>query len=175
MLTRELFNRYVRARGAFLYHLTDAENVDSILAHGLVPGIGEPRFAPTLTRPGHVYLCNRITALRSLWGHFVCSWGDVVLRVDLRLLEPSRFNTDEEYWRDFEYPDGTVVGPDWLTLRSAFPHMDEPPEVYQCLWDSGCVAYSDRIAPDALTVWQFHRRHESARRRKRVRTTQSRS
>jgi hypothetical protein len=33
----------------------------------------------------------------------------VVLRVDLRLLEPSRFNTDEEYWRDFEYPDGTVV------------------------------------------------------------------
>lgn len=152
MLTAELLHRYVRARGRFLYHVTDTTYISSILRRGLIPQSGQSQFAPSLLRPGHVYLCNRITALRSLAGHFDCSWGDVALRVDVLRLSVKRFNTDEEYWRGYEYPDGRIVGSAWADLRRAFPKIDEPHEVYSCLLHFGSVAYGGSISPENLEV-----------------------
>jgi hypothetical protein len=154
MLTEKLLNRYARCQGAFLYHVTDAGNVESILMRGLVPGGGESQFDPCLIRPGHVYLCNHRIALWSLKGYFDCSWGDFVLRVDIRKLDAARFNADEEYWRGGERRDGEPLPRDWKSLKTMIPNMDEPDQVYGCLLDFGSVAYHGMITPTLLQPCQ---------------------
>jgi len=158
MLTDELLQRYIRRRGPFVYHLTDAENIGSILAGGLIPGAGESQFDPHLIRPGHIYLCNRVTATRSLGGHFDCSWGDAAFQVDIRMLEVIRFNADEEYWRGYEFSHGHVVAPDWKSVKNAFPKMDEPEQVYSCLIDFGSIAYRGAIPRESLRLLRVTRR-----------------
>jgi hypothetical protein len=152
MLTQQLLERYIRRRNPFLFHLSDAENVESILVRGITARGGESNFDQRLTRPGHIYLCNRITALRAMNGHFDCSWGDAVFRVDVRKLEIARFNSDEEYWRGYEFRDGSVVAPDWRSLKKAFSKMDEPAQVYSCLVQFGSVAYKGKIRPDLVEL-----------------------
>jgi hypothetical protein len=166
MLTEELLQHISKWRSPFLYHLTAAENVESILVLGVVPGAGESEHDRKLVRPGHVYLCNGATAIRSIRGQFDQSWGDAAFRVDIRTLESKRFNADEDYWRGHEFGHGRVVAPEWKALRRAFPKMDEPERVHDCLLEYGSVAYRGRISPSLLLLCRLPRRADLPQLRK---------
>lgn len=151
MLTADLVAKYVRRRGPFLFHVTDNECVDSILRQGLVPGAREPNFDPHLSRPRHIYLCTHRTAIWSLSGYFDCTWGNCVLRVDVRHLNPRRFNADEENWRG-EHANGFVAEGGWRRLKRLFPQMDAPENVYLCLLSHGTIAYRGEIPATAIEL-----------------------
>src|SRR3954469_17254064 len=120
MLAPEDRDHFIRERGSRLFHAARTTDAESIKRDGLRPGseIGvsnKPGFHTT--RSGHVYLCERkvaeevveITGPRALFA------------VDLRSLDPTRINPDE----DMVFFSWLRFGDDWWQET---PWIDaEPP------------------------------------------------
>src|SRR4051794_13143139 len=85
---------HVGDKGPHLFHVTSLGNRDAILGDGLRPGSEVGRYEHHgffQTRPGHVYICDLATV------PVVPTAGSrLTLSVDLRELDPARFDTDED-------------------------------------------------------------------------------
>jgi len=110
MLTREQIDAYVAERGPYLYHLTRAENLPAIAKDGIRPwsdglssGYKDSVLEP---RRDHTYIGSSA---------YVCQAGfkGIMLRIDLRLLDPATLDVDE---------DQLAFG---LARRSAQPELDK--------------------------------------------------
>lgn len=112
----EALRYHIAERGSFLFHATTAAHREAILCDGLRPGSDLGRYVRDdffRTRSGHVYLCDRrALPLVSVEG------PRLTLEVDLRKLEPERFDTDEDVPRDCEIFRGEA----WFDLKT--PQLD---------------------------------------------------
>jgi hypothetical protein len=169
-IDRETLVAHIEEHGPFLYHVTNADNREAILNRGLCPGSELGHFVRDdffRTRAGHVYLCDRRRGVP-----VVRVDGErLTLQVDLRLLDPACFDTDEDVphnqqrfqakkWFNVEPPrrqmlDQETEAPaqagrlaDWAESIAEF---DEPRFAARSL-AAGRVAYQGTIAPVALEV-----------------------
>jgi hypothetical protein len=157
----------IRLSAAHVYHATPAANVEAILREGLKPGseVGRSQSGDGFhrTRPGHVYLstAERLEPVR----HEI---GDATLRVDLRLLDPERVDSDEDMvpqawlfddeewvgqppfkdpgWKEGPGGEGTLAH--WAETTPGF----DAPEVAAKSLARGRIAYSGTIPPEALAA-----------------------
>ena len=175
MLASDDFEQFVRERGKWLFHASAAKVADRIVREGLRPGseIGvsnKPGFHRT--RPGHVYLCGREDAERTV----DVDGPRAIFAVDLTRLELDRINPDEdmvffswlrfgeEWWLETPWVDAEppwnpppgqplIEGPNGEgTLRywaETTPGFDAPEVTRKSLW-RGRVAHSGTIPVTAL-------------------------
>ena len=125
-----------------LYHLTDAENLQAVLAAGLRPD-RPSQFTRGLLRPGCLYFCNLFTAQAALHGELDVNWGDAVLSVDPRSLEPGRLRADEDYYRGEMR--GRNLGFLAADIVRAYPALDAPESLLESFGDGGSLAYAGPI------------------------------
>jgi len=161
---------HVEAHGPFLFHVTDARHREAIMRGGLRPGSELGRFVRDdffRTRSGHVYLCDRRRGVP-----VVPVEGErLTLQVDLRQLDPARFDTDEDVphthqtfqgnrWFDAVPPerrmlDNTTEAPGQAGRLAAWAdsitEFDEPEFAARSL-AAGRVAYRGTIRPESLNV-----------------------
>jgi hypothetical protein len=169
-IDRETLVAHIEQNGRFLFHVTNADNREAILNVGLCPGSELGHFVRDdffRTRLGHVYLCDRRRGVP-----VVRVDGErLTLQVDVRLLDPDRFDTDEDVpynqqrfqakrWFDVEPPhrqmlDQETEAPgeagrlaDWA---ESIPEFDEPRFAARSLV-AGRIAYKGTVAPVALEV-----------------------
>jgi hypothetical protein len=161
---------HIHEHGPFLFHVTSADNREAILNSGLRPSSELGRVVRDdffRTRRGHVYLCDRRRGVPVVR----VNGERLTIQVDLRLLEPACFDTDEDVpyiqqrfqakkWFDVPPPerqmvDGETEAPgqagrlaDWAESIREF---DEPRFAARSL-AGGRVAYRGTIAPVALEV-----------------------
>ena len=169
-IDREMLVAHIEEHGPFLFHVSGADNREAILDSGLRPGSELGRFVRDdffRTRRGYVYLCDRRRGLPVVR----VNGERLTLQVDLRLLDPARFDTDEDVpyiqqrfqatkWFDVPPPkrhmaDRETEAPgqagrlaDWAESIREF---DEPRFAASSL-TAGRVAYRGTIAPAALEV-----------------------
>lgn len=169
-IDRETLVAHIEEDGPFLFHVTNADNRETILSRGLCPGSELGHFVRDdffRTRAGHVYLCDRRRGVPVIG----VNGERLTLQVDLRLLDPACFDTDEDVphnqqrfqarkWFDVEPPrrqmlDQKTEAPgqagrlaDWAESIAEF---DEPRFAARSL-GAGRVAYRGRIAPVAVEV-----------------------
>jgi hypothetical protein len=94
-IDREALVTHIDEHGPFLYHVTSADNRGAILDSGLRPGSELGRSVRDdffRTRRGHVYLCDRRRGVPVVR----VNGERLTLQVDLRLLHPACFDTDED-------------------------------------------------------------------------------
>ena len=140
MLTREQIEKHVLEKGPYLYHRAPAESLPLILRQGLLPWDAEERedvpldwdegsttiYADSRMSPrsDHVYIGTP---------GYVRRYHGIMLRIDLRELDPLRLDSDEDH---FDLVRNAV--PDWVLAQ--FVGGDLPPRE----WGS----WSDYIDPD---------------------------
>ena len=133
-LSKAAFERAVAKFGPYAYHDTPDKNIDSILAAGILPH-DDPRNPGKRTwgdefiaRPGHVYLHTGRCPSSPSWGSkefprrkgdmpkndltsFLDHYGPCPIRIDLRKLDLSRFDTDEDiaHWSLSKRSDPSVA------------------------------------------------------------------
>lgn len=142
---------YMEKNGPYLYHITDPENVPSILQHGLIPwdqlgdrGTPQDHGTPFLRpRPGHTYLRYESDPLNEHHPNY-----SGLLKVDLSKLDPERLNPDE---------DSMVDGPGWRDKGESLGDIAQTegwsdPKHTQRSLEKGkkTVAYEGTIPPDAI-------------------------
>jgi hypothetical protein len=166
----ETLAAHIEQHGPFLFHVTDARQREAIMRIGLRPGSELGHFVRNdffRTRSGHVYLCDRRRGVP-----VVPVEGErLTLQVDLRQLDPARFDTDEDMpynqqrfqgkrWFDSEPPerqmrDNNTEAPSQAgrlaAWAEAIAEFDEPEFAAGSL-AAGRVAYRGTIPPDALEV-----------------------
>lgn len=148
-LTPRQVARLIQVRGPRLYHLTDAENLVAILAHGLVPGKAS-QFEQHLLRTGCLYFCDLPTARTSLLDHFDADWGDAVVSVEIAALNQIDFRADEDYYRGEARSRGYDTAA--ASILARFPGIDEPEAIANAYLDGGTIAYAGAVRPALLRL-----------------------
>jgi hypothetical protein len=164
----DALDAHIKQHGPFLFHVTEAACRGSILGAGLCAGSDLGHFVRDdffRTRPKHVYIGDR----RRVVPVVPVDGQRLTVQVDLRLLDPARFDTDEDVpynqqrfqgnpWFDAKPParemiDSDTEAPGQAGLLAAWaesiPEFDEPPFAARSL-AAGRVAYRGTIAPAAL-------------------------
>ena len=164
----DVLDEHVKQHGPFLFHVTEAARRDSILGAGLCPGSDLGHFVRDdffRTRPNHVYIGDR----RRVVPVVPVNGQRLTVQVDLRLLDPARFDTDEDVpynqqrfqgnpWFGVKPPeremiDGNTEAPGQAGLLAAWaesiPEFDQPPFAARSL-AAGRVAYRGAIGIAAL-------------------------
>lgn len=159
---------HIEVHGPYLFHVTDAKHREATLRDGLRPGsdIGRQVWDDFFrTRVGRVYLCDRRRGVPVV----VVEGERLTLQVDLRLLDPACFDTDEDVpytrrrfegkrWFDTEPPERKMVDQhteaDGQAGRLAawaesIEEFDEPEFAAKSL-AAGRVAHRGTIPPEAL-------------------------
>lgn len=160
------------ARLPRLYHLTPCENLENVLRTGLRPAGAESQFETVLLRPDCVYLAGLGVVEAQLQGYDDISWGDAVVSLDPRDLEPGRFRADEDYWRGEAMSRG--ISSDAASILAHFPEIDEPASLEAQFQDLARIAYAGVIAPALLRldfVWPRQDLPDQATLRTQVRTS----
>ena len=140
------------ARLPRLYHLTPAENLESVLRAGLRPGGAPSQFEARLLRRDCVYLADERNVAAQLMGEDDVMWGDAVVSLDPGALDPARFRADEDYWRGDAMSRG--IGSDAASILAHVPGIDEPDQVARQFADLARIAYAGTI-PAALLRLDF--------------------
>ena len=161
---------HISAHGPYLFHVTDATHREAILDGGLRPGsdTGRQVWGDFFrTRAGRVYICDRRRGVPVV----PVDGERLTLQVDLRRLDPARFDTDEdvpytqqrfqgERWFDTKPPeremrdkcseaDGQVGR--LAAWAESIEEFDQPEFVERSL-AAGRLAYRGVIPPAALQV-----------------------
>lgn len=164
----DILDAHIKQHGPFLFHVTEAARRDSILGAGLCPGSDLGHFVRDdffRTRPKHVYIGDR----RRVVPVVPVDGERLTVQVDLRLLDPVRFDTDEDVpynqmrfqgkpWFDAKPPEREMIDSDTeapgqagllAAWAESIPEFDEPPFGARSL-AAGRVAYRGTIGPAAL-------------------------
>ena len=164
----DVLDAHIEQHGPFLFHVTEAARRGSILGDGLRPGSDLGHYVRDdffRTRPKHVYICDR----RRVVPVVPVDGQRLTVQVDLRLLDPARFNTDEDVpynqqrfqgkpWFDAKPPEREMIDSDTeapgqagllAAWAESIPEFDEPPFAARSL-GAGRVAYRGTIGPAAL-------------------------
>lgn len=163
----EAFAAHMTKHGPYFFHVTSAEYLDSIMRDGLRPSSELRRTARDgffRPRKGRVYICGR-----DCTKEVPAKGSRTILQVDLRKLDPTYFDTDEDVPRDEELQE--VQG--WFAVKSpcrklladsseapgqagrlakwaeSIPEFDAPEFAERSL-AAGKVAYRGMISPEAL-------------------------
>ena len=108
----DVLDAHIEQHGPFLFHVTEAARRDSILGAGLHPGSDLAHFVRDdffRTRPEHVYVGDR----RRVVPVVPVDGERLTVQVDLRLLDPARFDTDE----DVPYNQQRFQGKAWFDAK----------------------------------------------------------
>ena len=163
-----VLDAHIKQHGPFLFHVRNAARRDSLLRAGLCPGSDLGHFVRDdffRTRPKHVYIGDR----RRLVPVVPVDGPRLTVQVDLRLLDPARFDTDEDVpynqqrfqgdpWFDAKPPEREMVDSDTeapgqagrlAAWAESIPEFDEPPFAARSL-GAGRVAYRGTIGPRAF-------------------------
>ena len=161
---------HIEQHGPFLFHVTDARHREAIARGGLRPGSELGRLVREdffRTRQGHVYICDRRRGVPVV----PVDGERLTLQVDLRVLEPARFDTDEDVpyiqqrfqatkWFDRDPPQRQMLGNGTeapgqagglAAWAESIAEFDEPEFAAKSL-SAGRVAYRGTIPFDALQV-----------------------
>lgn len=99
MLNRKQLDDFIQERGPYFYHATPLAKLPFIAKEGVKPwdetGYSQYKGGYLLPRPGHVYIGSLAFLLASYGG--MNDKDLVMIRVDLRLLDPSSLNADEDH------------------------------------------------------------------------------
>lgn len=166
MIDQAELDAYIQSNGPWLFHGTDPENLPMVLEQGIRPGSELGRSNTVgfhCTRPGHVYLshlehCRRLQEAGDL--------GKGTIRVDLRELDPTRIDPDEDMvqiaWHSgdawiasippFKDP-GWEAGPKGENTLAYWaehtPGFDSPAVTARSL-DRGRISYLGTVPPASL-------------------------
>jgi hypothetical protein len=178
-MTQDRLQQHIQDHGPYMWHgiaprteIPPEDIAQSILREGLQPDRGIDIVYPSRDqsssqaqyeydldnwwhepRPGHVFMTTDPHT----------AYGDHLMRVDLRHLQPENFNPDDDYWRDNEIPG--LPRPQWYwgdpqkdqqigTLGEQAERLNvggNPEDTYQAIQDSGIAGYRGTIPPAALT------------------------
>lgn len=133
---------HIEASGPYLFHVADAAHREAILREGLRPASDTGRQVWGdffCARPGHVYLCDRRRGVP-----VVPVEGErLTVQVDLRRLDPARFDTDE----DVPYTQQRFQGKKWFDTK--------PPERKMRDKDTEADGQAGRLAAWAESIKEF--------------------
>lgn len=103
-LRPEHYHQWIETNGPYLYHVTRAENIPSLLKHGLHPAVPASRTRPPTDdgwwtpRPNHVYMGTHDWTEERVNNDATYGSGSLArVRIDMRELDPERFKADEDY------------------------------------------------------------------------------